>query len=255
MKEYLGIQFLSARSSKRKRESAWVKKPLDELEKDYDPAWLAEKVVAVQTGEPHPQDTCNFQPRGYMSIRCKVSQLSTIIQHFLSMVAWQDPTNPKKMLYSVYVGATDSRAEIDETGQKVKAKARIAQNKAMRAGVAAVLTTRAAERAAIPLQNGGTGLEPRRKAAAVKKEKVKKERTEEQEDQARFQKECGQILNRKKICKCFELPPYVAINKTSLEAFKRSKLEDLNPGQQSPDCLHEDYGNWNSAPGRHAKSS
>ena len=203
MKEYLGIQFLSARSSKRKRESAWVKKPLDELEKDYDPAWLAEKVVAVQTGEPHPQDTCNFQPRGYMSIRCKVSQLSTIIQNFLSMVAWQDPTNPKKMLYSVYVGATDSRAEIDETGQKVKAKARIAQNKAMRAGVAAVLTTRAAERAAIPLQNGGTGLEPRRKAAAVKKEKVKKERTEEQEDQARFQKECGQILNRKKNLQMF----------------------------------------------------
>ena len=82
---------------------------------------------------------------------------STITQPFLSTVAWEDPTNPKKMLYSVYTGATDTKAEIDETGSKVKAKARIAQNKAMRAGVAAVLTTRAAERAAIPLQNGGTG--------------------------------------------------------------------------------------------------
>ena len=80
------------------------------------------------------------------------------------------------MLYSVYTGATDTRAEIDETGSKVKAKARIAQNSAMRAGVAAVLTTRAAERAAIPLQNGGTGVKAERKAAPVKKEKKEKNR-------------------------------------------------------------------------------
>jgi len=37
------------------------------LEKTYDPAWLAEKVVAVQKGEPHPQDNWNFKPRGYVS--------------------------------------------------------------------------------------------------------------------------------------------------------------------------------------------
>ena len=34
-----------------------MKKPLDELETMYDPKWLQDKVVAVQKGEPHPQDS------------------------------------------------------------------------------------------------------------------------------------------------------------------------------------------------------
>lgn len=44
------------RSAKRKQETLWMKKPLDELEKLYDPAWLQEKVVSKQKGEKHPQD-------------------------------------------------------------------------------------------------------------------------------------------------------------------------------------------------------
>lgn len=138
------------------------------------------------------------------------------------------------MLYSVYTGATDTRAEIDETGSKVKAKARISSNKAMRAGVAAVLTTRAAERAAVPLQNGGTGtgVKVERKAAPVKKEK--KEKTEEQEDQARFQKEHGLILSRNILANALNFSQYICCHKKKiyiLKAFKRSKLEDHSSGQ------------------------
>ena len=150
---------------------------------------------------------------------------STITHPFLSTVAWQDPTNPKKMLYSVYTGATDTRAEIDETGSKVKAKARIAQNKAMRAGVAAVLTTRAAERAAIPLQNGGTGVKAERKAAPVKKEK--KEKTEEQEEQARFQKECGQILSRNILANVLNFSQYICCHKKKVIYLKHSNARNL----------------------------
>ena len=48
--------YLKIRSSKRKRENQWMKKPLDELEKMYDPEWLQAKVVSQQKGQPHPQD-------------------------------------------------------------------------------------------------------------------------------------------------------------------------------------------------------
>ena len=48
--------YFQIRYSKRKRETNWIKKPLDELEKIYDVQWLQEKVVKVQKGEPHPQD-------------------------------------------------------------------------------------------------------------------------------------------------------------------------------------------------------
>lgn len=72
--------FTRFRSSKRKRKSLWVKKPLDELEKLYDPVWLAEKVVKVQQGEKHPQD-CVF-----VLVIQDTSPRQKFIHH--SLVAW-----------------------------------------------------------------------------------------------------------------------------------------------------------------------
>ena len=96
------------------------------------------------------------------------------------------------MLYSVYVGGQDTHAELDETGMRLTAKARIAQNKAVRSGVAAVLTEKAASRAFSSLPSGDVQIKKEAKTAKVKKEK--KEPTEEEVKQKEFQTDCSKFL-------------------------------------------------------------
>ena len=76
------------------------------------------------------------------------------------------------MLYSVYVGGQDTHAELDETGTQLTAKARIAQNKAVRAGVVSVLTNKAASKSFS--SQGSTEYITPKKEVKVKKEKRKR---------------------------------------------------------------------------------
>ena len=76
------------------------------------------------------------------------------------------------MLYSVYVGGQDTHAELDETGTQLTAKARIAQNKAVRAGVVSVLTNKAASKS-FSSQGSAEYITPK-KEVKVKKEKRKR---------------------------------------------------------------------------------
>ena len=112
-------------------------------------------------------------------------------QRLLSSLVFdlQDPENPNKRLYSVYIGGQESSAQISETGQRLSGKARISSNKAVRAGIAAVLTDRAASSSlASPVE----AKEEKPKKAAVKKEK--KEKTEEEKRQKEFQTDLQKIF-------------------------------------------------------------
>lgn len=190
------------RSSKRKQESLWVKKPLDELEKLYDPTWLKEKVVDKQKGGRHPQDqwlAVNFNQDadriGLNAIyRCLCeysSSLSSCPQHS------QDPDNPKKMIYAVFVGGEEKKQSLNETGHKLSAAARISGNKAMRSSVVDVLTARAADSGPFQcVEDGGTNTNNKRRRGDGPggEQPKKKELTEEQKQQKQFQMDCDKIL-------------------------------------------------------------
>lgn len=107
-------------------------------------------------------------------------------------IFWQDPLNPKKMLYCVYVGGQDTHAEVDETGTQLTARARIAQNKAVRAGVVSVLTNKAASKS-FSSQGSGQDLKTPKKEVKVKKEK--KEKSPEEVKQKEFMTDCSKFLN------------------------------------------------------------
>jgi len=96
------------------------------------------------------------------------------------------------MLYSVYIGGQDTHAESDETGMQLSAKARIAQNKAIRSGIAAVLTQKAAPQSFSSLPSGDLEI---KKEAKVKVKKEKKEPTPEELKQKEFQTDCSKFLS------------------------------------------------------------
>ena len=94
------------------------------------------------------------------------------------------------MIYAVYIGGQDTHAEVDETGQRLSAKARISQNKAVRAGVAAVLTSKAASRS---MDSVGSSEMPVKKEVRVKKEK--KEKTGDELKEKEFKTDCAKFLS------------------------------------------------------------
>jgi hypothetical protein len=79
----------------------------------------------------------------------------------------------------------DTHAEVDETGTQLTARARIAQNKAVRAGVVSVLTNKAASKS---FSSQGSGQE-------VKVKKEKKEKSPEEVKQKEFMTDCSKFLN------------------------------------------------------------
>ena len=99
------------------------------------------------------------------------------------------------MIYAVYVGGQDISAEVDETGHRLAAKARISQNKAVRAGVAAVLTSKAASRS---MDSMGSHEMPVKKEVKVKKEK--KEKTPDELKEKEFKTDCAKFLSYITFC-------------------------------------------------------
>ena len=95
------------------------------------------------------------------------------------------------MLYSVYVGGQDTHAESDETATQLTAKARIAQNKAVRAGVVSVLTNKAATKS-FSSQGSGDFITPKKE---VKVKKEKKEKSPEELKQKEFTTDCSKFLS------------------------------------------------------------
>ena len=92
----------------------------------------------------------------------------------------------------MYVGGQDTHAEVDETGTQLTARARIAQNKAVRAGVVSVLTNKAASKS-FSSQGSGQDLKTHKKEVKVKKEK--KEKSPEEVKQKEFMTDCSKFLN------------------------------------------------------------
>ena len=103
------------------------------------------------------------------------------------------------MLYSVYVGGQDTHAELDETGTQLTAKARIAQNKAVSAGVVSVLTNKAASKS-FSSQGSTEHITPKKE---VKVKKEKKEKSPEELKQKEFTTDCSKFLSSQKILKPF----------------------------------------------------
>ena len=155
----------------------------------------------------------------------------------------------------MYVGGQDTHAEVDETGTQLTARARIAQNKAVRAGVVSVLTNKAASKS-FSSQGSGQDLKTPKKEVEVKKEK--KEKSPEEVKQKEFMTDCSKFLN------CLNLTNWSSYTFTIFHMFSTCPLcvlvfdnniyiysslsEDLCVGQQSTSCGYEDHINRHSTP-------
>ena len=117
------------------------------------------------------------------------SSISSCPQHL------QDPDNPKKMIYAVFVGGEEKKQSLNETGHKLSASARISGNKAMRSSVADVLTARAADSTPFQcVEDGGTTNSNNKRRRENGDPPKKKELSEAQKQQKQYQTDCDKIL-------------------------------------------------------------